>query len=52
MAMVPVCSTVSEVKPSIPTQKAAYVVAEEQVTLGWTHEPSTLSIEPEEPVTA
>ena len=48
----PVCSTVREEYPSIPTQNEAYRVAEVQWAFGWIQEPWTNETEPFGPVTA
>jgi hypothetical protein len=49
---VPVCSTVSDLYPSIPTQNAAYCVPEVQVTAGTIQEPFVSVKEPDAPVSA
>ena len=50
----PVCSTVPELKPSIPTQKLEYwfVLGQVPCIVGTTHEPLASLTEPDDPVTA
>jgi hypothetical protein len=49
---VPVCSTVFELKPSIPTQVAASAVPELLSSVGTVHDPLAEVTEPVAPVTA
>ncbi len=51
---VPVCSTVPELKPSMPTQKDEYwfVLGHDPCIGGTVHDPFAMLTEPELPVTA